>query len=116
MAAHRRGALPRPGPERGGWRPRGGRDHGPGDLPDRPTATPGVADTVEARSREGYVLALLDTLPPRPRAVLCLHLEGLGTAEIAAELGLEQPAVRQNLSRARRALRALISEGDDREH
>lgn len=87
----------------------------PGDLPDRPTAAPDVADTVEARSRESYVLALLDTLPPRPRAVLCLRLEGLSTAEIAAELGLEQPAVRQNLSRARRSLRALIVEGDEHE-
>ncbi|MFC1436289.1 RNA polymerase sigma factor [Streptacidiphilus sp. N1-3] len=88
----------------------------PYDLPDAaPASAASVHDVVEARSREQFVLALLDALPPRQRVVFCLHLEGLSVQEIAAELGSRQPAVRKNLSRARRSLRELMSEGDAHE-
>ncbi len=87
----------------------------PFDLPDSSASAASIDDAVEARSRERLVLALMNALPPRQRIVFCLHLEGLSTREIAAELGSQEPAVRKNLSRARRYLRELISQGDEHE-
>jgi RNA polymerase sigma factor (sigma-70 family) len=61
--------------------------------------------------QEEFVLSLLAALPPKQRHVFALHYEGLGTAEIAAQLGLDQAAVRQNVARARASLKRAITHG-----
>jgi RNA polymerase sigma factor (sigma-70 family) len=80
------------------------------DPPDLVAATGSVGDAVEAHREEELVLSMLAALPARQREVFGLHYEGWSTAEIAARLSMGQPAVRQNLARARRTLRESISE------
>lgn len=77
-------------------------------VPDAPAA--GGPDSA-GEQQEEFVLSLLAALPPRQRHVFALHYEGLRTAEIAAVLGMGQPAVRQNLARARGALKRAIADG-----
>lgn len=43
------------------------------------------------------------------------HLDGFSTAEIAESMGLEQAAVLQNLSRARRTLKQQLERAPDDE-
>ncbi|MFC5907755.1 RNA polymerase sigma factor [Streptacidiphilus monticola] len=75
-----------------------------------------AGDAASARLHRFGVLELLRSLPERQRLVFTLHFEGLATAEIAAELEMQEAAVRKNLSRARTALKArlpLLTEDDD---
>jgi RNA polymerase sigma factor (sigma-70 family) len=78
------------------------------DVPD--VAEPAGPDTSETRHQEELVLSLLSGLPPQQRRVFALYYEGWATAEIAAHLGMDQAAVRQNITRARAALRRSIME------
>jgi RNA polymerase sigma factor (sigma-70 family) len=55
-----------------------------------------------------FVLSLLAALPPQQR-VFALHYEGWTAAEIGAHLGIDHAAVRQNISRARAALRNALA-------
>lgn len=56
-------------------------------------------------------LAVLESLKPRQRAVLYLHeVEGVPYGEIAQMLGGREGSVRRDASRARRSLRAVITE------
>ena len=50
-------------------------------------------------------IKLLDTLSPRQREVFEMVSEGLENSVIAERLGISEEGVRQNLSRARKALR-----------
>lgn len=75
------------------------------DVPDVVAAGP---DGPEVRQQEELVLSLLSELPPQQRRVFALCYEGWSAAEIAAQLGMDQTAVRQNIARARAALRRLI--------
>jgi RNA polymerase sigma factor (sigma-70 family) len=77
------------------------------DVPDLPAADEPAADA-EVREQEEFVLSRLALLPPQQRRVFALHYEGWNAAEIAAELGMDNAAVRQNIARARAALRNLI--------
>jgi RNA polymerase sigma factor (sigma-70 family) len=76
------------------------------DVPD--VAVSAEPDGPEVRQQEELVLSLLGGLPPQQRRVFALCYEGWSTAEIAAQLGMDQTAVRQNIARARAALRRLI--------
>ena len=78
------------------------------DIPDRPAGADPAADA-ELREQEDVVIALIAALPPRQRRVFALHYEGWSTAEIAAALGIRPAAARQNLARARAALRQAIT-------
>ncbi|GAA3919531.1 hypothetical protein GCM10023084_82100 [Streptomyces lacrimifluminis] len=46
--------------------------------------------------------------------MMARHLDGFSTAEIAESMGLEQAAVLQNLSRARRTLKQQLGIADRR--
>jgi RNA polymerase sigma factor (sigma-70 family) len=76
------------------------------DVPD--VAVAAGQDSAEVRQQEELVLSLLGELPPQQRRVFALCYEGWSTAEIAAQLDMDQAAVRQNIARARAALRRLI--------
>jgi RNA polymerase sigma factor (sigma-70 family) len=76
------------------------------DIPD----TAGGFDPAESRAQQELVLALLASLPPQQRRVFTLHYEGWSSAEIADQLGIDKAAVRQNIARARSALRELIDQ------
>ena len=82
------------------------------DPPDLLEAAGTTVDVIEASRQEEFVLSLLAALPNKQRRVFGLHYEGWSTAEIAACLGMEQAAVRQNIARARRTLRESIREGE----
>jgi RNA polymerase sigma factor (sigma-70 family) len=57
---------------------------------------------------EERVRAVLAALPGRQRQVMAMTLAGFSTAEIAAELGCDPAAVRQNQVRARDALASQL--------
>ncbi|MBC3841156.1 sigma-70 family RNA polymerase sigma factor [Streptacidiphilus sp. 4-A2] len=68
-----------------------------------------AGDPAEARREEEFVLSVLAALPAQQRRVFTLHYEGWSTAEIAVQLDMERAAVRQNIARARRTLKALVT-------
>jgi RNA polymerase sigma factor (sigma-70 family) len=78
------------------------------EIPDTRVAGP---DDNDGGWQREFVLSLLAALPPKQRHVFALHYEGLSTAEIAAQLGLDQAAVRQNVARARASLKRAITQG-----
>lgn len=73
-----------------------------------------AADASALQAQEQFVLTLLNRLPPLQRLVFSLHYEGCSTREIATQLGMQDAAIRKNISRARRLLAELVSKvGDD---
>jgi RNA polymerase sigma factor (sigma-70 family) len=93
--------------ERGGGQPRAVSVLPMADVPDL-EVTADAAWEAQAHLQEETVLSLIAALPPQQRRVFALHYEGCSTAEIAAALDMDQPAVRQNLARARAALKRSI--------
>jgi RNA polymerase sigma-70 factor (sigma-E family) len=92
--------------ERRRWSVRMIRPTRTGDLPD--VAVPDPASVVDDRE---HLRRLLAALPPRQRAAVALrYYLGLDTAEIAAELGITEGAVRTTISRALAALRIAIGD------
>jgi RNA polymerase sigma-70 factor (ECF subfamily) len=78
-----------------------GREIPAGDaLPDA-AAEPDTSYLVVLNEEEELVRAALAALPDRQRQVMTLIIAGFSTAEIAAELGCDPAAVRQNQVRAR---------------
>lgn len=76
---------------------------------DTPRAAPATAPA-EAALILGEAL---DALPPRARLVLVLHdVAGFTHAEIADLLAIDEGTSKSQLSRARRAARARLSDGD----
>jgi RNA polymerase sigma factor (sigma-70 family) len=73
-------------------------------LPDRQGPLSAAAAT-ELRDEARTVLAALASLPPKQREVMAWHIDGFGSAEIAATLHIDPAAVRQNLVKARRNLK-----------
>ncbi|WAZ19719.1 sigma-70 family RNA polymerase sigma factor [Streptomyces cinnabarinus] len=63
------------------------------------------AHAAELGEEERRVISLLLCLPAKQRAALAWHLDGFTTQESARAMGTTQAAVRQNLARARAALR-----------
>ncbi|MEW2545990.1 sigma-70 family RNA polymerase sigma factor [Streptomyces sp. NPDC047002] len=67
----------------------------------------------ELAEEERRVMFLLQQLPAKQRAAIAWHLDGFTTEESARAMGTTPAAVRQNLARARTALkRGLRWEGD----
>ena len=73
----------------------------PGDSPEQRVLTLEVRQTLHNR--------LQDLSESDRELVLLYHLEGRTTADLAAGLGLTEPAVRKRLSRARRSLSAGLA-------
>jgi len=75
-----------------------------------PTEPPAVRDHSEATADRDHVWSLLATLPRQQRAALVLrYYEHLRDAEIAEVLGCSVGTVKSNASRARAALRAVLT-------
>lgn len=75
------------------------------------TRTPSCADASDLRDR---LLVVLDTLPPKLRAVVVLRdVYGLSHDAIATELGISTTAAKVRLHRARHRLRAEVFPEDD---
>jgi RNA polymerase sigma-70 factor (ECF subfamily) len=69
------------------------------------------AETLERRELERVVLAAVDTLPPRQRAVFLLrHYEYLSLEEIGRSLGCAEGTVKAHLSRATGKVREALAE------
>jgi RNA polymerase sigma factor (sigma-70 family) len=69
------------------------------------------ADVISAAEDAAIVRQALAMLSPAERAALVMwEMEGRSTEEIAAELGINESAVRHTVSRARASLRRVISE------
>jgi RNA polymerase sigma factor (sigma-70 family) len=64
---------------------------------------------IELHDEEQRVLSIIRRLPPTQRAVFALHYDHLTYKEIAGILRMEEPAVRQNLARARATLKKILS-------
>jgi RNA polymerase sigma factor (sigma-70 family) len=68
-------------------------------------------DVIAAADDAAIVRQALAMLSPAERAALIMwEMEGRSTAEIAAELGIKESAVRHTVSRARASLRKVMSE------
>jgi RNA polymerase sigma factor (sigma-70 family) len=68
-------------------------------------------DVIAAADDAAIVRQALAMLSPAERAALVMwEMEGRSTSEIAAELGIKESAVRHTVSRARAALRKVMSE------
>ena len=68
-------------------------------------------DVIAAADDAAIVRQALAMLSPAERAALVMwEMEGRSTAEIAAELGIKDSAVRHTVSRARASLRRIMSE------
>ncbi|MFG2351526.1 RNA polymerase sigma factor [Streptomyces phaeochromogenes] len=63
------------------------------------------AHAAELGEEERQVIFLLLQLPAKQRAAMAWHLDGFTTEESARAMGTTQAAVRQNLARARAALK-----------
>lgn len=63
------------------------------------------AHAAELGEEERQVISLLQHLPAKQRAAMAWHLDGFTTEESARAMGTTQAAVRQNLARARAALK-----------
>lgn len=71
------------------------------------TETTGIAPTDEHDERIERMMTLVESLPTMQQTVLRLrHMEGMEMSEIAELTGTTEQAIRQSLSRARRAVLA----------
>ncbi|MFF8955548.1 RNA polymerase sigma factor [Streptomyces sp. NPDC014894] len=86
-----------------------------GHLPEVRTAHwQSPAHAAELGAEERRVIELLLGLPAKQRAALAWNLDGFTTQESAGAMGITPEAVRQNLARARAALKARLGlEGPD---
>ncbi len=85
------------------------------DIDTSPTADDYTEEWQEENEREQQFKAVErlvnEHLSPLQRTILTLReIEGRSIAEIAAGMGMEEPAVRMNLSRARKTIRELYKE------
>lgn len=78
------------------------------DVRPLPDPAPGPEHAAESAQDFERLLEALHTLPITWREVAVLRMEGLGTAEIAAVLGITDNNVSVRLNRARRRLRSLM--------
>ncbi|UOX85609.1 sigma-70 family RNA polymerase sigma factor [Amycolatopsis sp. FBCC-B4732] len=70
------------------------------DVPDHPDTGLMPDDVVALANSTTDARLVLDTLPPTQRLHLTWHLDGYTNAEIAAQTGKNEAAVRKNISRA----------------
>jgi RNA polymerase sigma-70 factor, ECF subfamily len=82
------------------------RDH----PPEAPKSLGRDPETCAARAEIAALVAgELRRVPTQLREALLLQLEGMSTAEMAARLGVSQPAVKSRVRRARQHLRTRLS-------
>ena len=74
-------------------------------MPDRPNSDRSGIDSLV---QEDAVLSAIRQLPPLQRQVFALHFDQFSAREISEILSITEPAVRQNLARARARLKCLI--------
>lgn len=67
-----------------------------------------VTEVAEFSDQEQRVLSAIRKLSPSQRKVFALHYDNFTCTEIAGILQMKEPAVRQNLARARAALKELL--------
>jgi RNA polymerase sigma factor (sigma-70 family) len=77
----------------------------PREVPEPSASVPSAAEVAALGEQARGVLAELVRLPGKQRQVMVAHYDGLSHEQIAELLGMGTDAVRQNLSRARKALR-----------
>lgn len=94
--------------------PAGGGDRGPREeIERRPAAGPSPEATLLHAERRAELLAAVDRLPERQRAVVILsRFEGHATRDVAAMLELSEATVRVHLFRAVRSLRRILGARD----
>ena len=92
----------------------GDRDRGPREeIERRPAAGPSPEATLLRAERRAELLAAVDRLPERQRAVVILsRFEGHATRDVAAMLDLSEATVRVHLFRAVRSLRRILGASD----
>ena len=92
----------------------GGGDSGPrAELERRPTLDPSPETTLLRAERRAELLAAVDRLPERQRAVVILsRFEGHANRDVAAMLDLSEATVRVHLFRAVRSLRRILGGRD----
>lgn len=78
----------------------------PQEIPEPSTFVPSAADLAALHEENHVVLTELALLPGKQRQVMVAHYDGLSHEQIADLFGMGTDAVRQNLSRARKTLRA----------
>ncbi len=83
------------------------KEHLPGELPD-PSERERVPTNIQLSEQESLVYDALAQLPYRQRQVMAWFYDGYSYEEIARILGIEQNAVRQNVHRARAALKEIL--------
>lgn len=82
----------------------------PAELPD-----PGeAADPAELTEQAVWAHDAIAGLPDKQRRVMADHVDGRSHQQIADDTGMSNAAVRQNLQRARRALRRTLRTSDER--
>jgi RNA polymerase sigma-70 factor (ECF subfamily) len=81
-------------------------------IPDR-SRPDNATDTAEQHRQQQLVLATLQGLPYKQREALAWLYDGYKPVEIAEILGQDPAAVRQNLSKARRNLKALNQRAEE---
>jgi len=78
---------------------------------------PGPQVSVEVGPEHVAIVTALGQLDRNQRQVVVLHhLADLGTADIAAELGIPEGTVKSRLARARAQLADLLDEREERRH
>lgn len=85
------------------------REDLPGELPSSPTEFH-LPSNIELSDQEREVYGTLAELPPRQRQVMAWYYDWYTVPEIAEVLRITEDAVRQNLCRARAALKARQSQ------
>ena len=92
----------------------GGGDSGPrAELERRPALDPSPETTLLRAERRAELLAAVDRLPERQRAVVILsRFEGHANRDVAAMLDLSEATVRVHLFRAVRSLRRILGGRD----
>lgn len=85
------------------------REDLPGELPEGRNEAH-LPTNIQLSEQEREVYAALAELPPRQRQVMAWFYDRYTGAEIAEELGITEEAVRQNLHRARAALKVRLSQ------
>ena len=72
---------------------------------------PAQEDTIEQREEKAELMRAIHKLPVQFRETILLHYyQGLGIAEIAQMLGLQEGTISSRLSRARKKLESLLKE------
>lgn len=95
---------------------RGSREEAPWkEAIEQADTRPGPAESTRRRELREALENAMETLTERERTIFVLHeLEGLRAREVARSLGITAITVRRHLSRARRRLRSVLGEAEEK--